>query len=105
MPSNVLTLKNSVPANWMRAAVRSARVTDVRSCRKAAVVKKIEPTKNVTPIPGRGADAHCETNEATAKQVEPIANSTPIHQSAESRRQRTVATLDGGAHAGLARSG
>ena len=52
MPANVLTLKNSVPANWMSDARLSAGVSDVRSCRKAAHVKKIEPTKNVTPIAG-----------------------------------------------------
>ena len=46
-------LKNSVPANWMPPAHQSTRpppVTRVvRNCRSAAEVKKIEPTKNVTP--------------------------------------------------------
>src|SRR3954464_2518725 len=89
MPSNVLTLKNRVPTNWISEASLSARVTDARSCTNAAVVKKIEPTKNVTPSPGRGAEAHCETNEATAKQDAPIANSTPIHQSASPGRHQS----------------
>src|SRR5262245_39373048 len=87
---NVLTLKKSVPANWISEARLSAGVSDRRSCRNAALVKKIEPTKNVTPRPGRGTDAHWEMNDATAKHVEPIANSTPIHQSpAAGRHHRT----------------
>ena len=52
-------------------------------------MKKIEPTKYVTPIAGRGADAHCETIAATAKQADPIANSTPIHHATRSGRHQT----------------
>src|SRR5262245_53670637 len=89
MPMKVLTLKNSVPANWISEARLSAGVSESRSCRNVALVKKIEPTKNVTPRPGRVTDAHCEANEATAKQVEPIANSTPIHQSRSVGRHRS----------------
>lgn len=80
MPANVLTLKNSVPTNWTSAATLSVRVCDVRSCRNAAAVKNTEPTKKVTPIAGRGADAHCEANDAIAKHAEPMPNSAPIHQ-------------------------
>src|SRR3954453_3051862 len=46
IPKNVVTLKNSVPANWTAAAhtaVPSPRAT--RSCSKDATVKKIEPAK------------------------------------------------------------
>src|SRR5690348_11546500 len=50
------------------------------SCRNAAVVKKIDPMKNVIPMPGRVTDDHCDAIAATPKHVDPIANSTPIHQ-------------------------
>src|SRR5664280_1974702 len=49
-------------------------------CRYAAEVKKIEPTKNVTPMPSRGVLAHCAASAATKKHVEPTENSTLIHQ-------------------------
>ena len=42
-------------------------------------MKKIEPTKNVTPIASRGLEAHCAATAATKKQVDPTANSTAIH--------------------------
>ena len=46
IPVKVVTLKNSVPANWTRAAATSLpSPRAVRSCSKAAVVKKSEPTK------------------------------------------------------------
>ena len=48
----------------------------------------IEPTKNVTPIAGRGADAHWDANDATAKQTDPAANRTPVHQVSRSARMR-----------------
>ena len=43
-------------------------------------MKKIEPTKNVTPMPGRETLAHCAASAATVKHSEPSANSTLIHQ-------------------------
>jgi hypothetical protein len=76
----VLTLKNSVPANWMSDARRSSGETACLSCRNAAVVKNREPTKNVTPMPGRETVAHCDATDATAKHVEPAAKSQPVHQ-------------------------
>jgi hypothetical protein len=54
-------------------------------------VNAIEPAKNVTPIPGRGADAHWDANDATAKQTDPAANSTPVHQPFRAGRRRTAA--------------
>ena len=59
------------------------------NCRPAAVVKNSDPTKNVTPIAGRGADAHYDAIAATAKQDDPIPNSTPIHQPMRSGRHQT----------------
>jgi hypothetical protein len=54
---NVVTLKNRVPADWMTAAHHAARpppgsrrawkLSDV--CSRPPAVKRIEPTKNVTP--------------------------------------------------------
>lgn len=105
MPANVLTLKNSVPTNWTSAATLSVRVCDVRSCRNAATVKNTEPTKKVTPIAGRGADAHCEANDAIAKHAEPMPNSAPIHQLTRSGRNHTTVTLEGGASTCIARNG
>ncbi len=56
---NVVALKNSVPADWMTAAHhadrpppgsrRERKLSDV--CSRPPAVKKIEPTKNVTPAP------------------------------------------------------
>jgi hypothetical protein len=60
-----------------------------RHCTKAATVKKIDPTKKVTPMPGRGAEAHCDTKAARAKHSEPTAKSTPIHHEARSGRHQT----------------
>ena len=49
----MLTLKQSVPANWMPPAHQSRRPPParrvVRNCSRAAAVKKIEPTKKVIP--------------------------------------------------------
>jgi hypothetical protein len=53
------------------------------------MVKKIDPTKYVTPMPGRGADAHCDAIAASAKQADPIANSRPIHHETRSGRHQT----------------
>ncbi len=83
----MLTLKNKVPASWTIAAVRSRPVAVV-SCRNDASVKASEPTKNVTPIAARGADAHCEANEATAKHTDPAAKSTAVHHSLRSAWRR-----------------
>jgi hypothetical protein len=44
---NVVALKNSVPANWMIAAHRSAGPRASHICIPAPAVKSIEPTKNV----------------------------------------------------------
>jgi hypothetical protein len=52
-------------------------------------VKKIDPTKKVTPMAGRGADAHCDTNAASAKHSDPIAKSSAIHHEARSGRHQT----------------
>ena len=96
------TLKKSVPTNWTTllhqsirlgsnattrkrpAAPRGARsaLKVSRHCSPAAVVKKIEPTKNTA------ASALAPTSFAnpgsgpTMKQVAPIANRTPIHHEA-----------------------
>lgn len=35
-------------------------------------MKKIEPAKNVTPMPGRGVEAHCAASEASRKHVAPV---------------------------------
>jgi hypothetical protein len=97
-PSNVLTLKNRVPASWTSAAMRSRPVAVV-SCRYEALVNAIEPTKNVTPIAGRGADAHCEANEATAKQTDPAANSAAVHHALRAI-MRSCVTAGGAASPG-----
>ena len=54
---NVVALKNSVPADWITAAhhaerpppcsLRAWKLSDV--CSRPPAVKRIEPTKNVTP--------------------------------------------------------
>src|SRR3954451_13337565 len=114
---NVLTLKNSVPASWTTAAsqsmrpgshnagqpggrprvccaVRAARETS-RSCAQAPAVKRSEPAKNVTPIQGPGADAHCDATDAAAKQKEPSAKSVasvPVEPALRCARDRHVTT-------------
>jgi len=57
IPWNVVTLKNSVPADWITADHQSARPPGSRrpgkasdDCSSPPPVKKIEPTKNVTPV-------------------------------------------------------
>ena len=58
MPWNVVTLKNSVPADWITAAHHAARPAGERprsrmhshTCSAPPHVKKIEPTKNVTAV-------------------------------------------------------
>ena len=95
IPANVLTLKNKVPASWTSAASRSALRSGpgvAVSCRYDADVNPIEPTKNVTPIAGREADAHWEANDASAKQTDPAANSTPIHQPLRAGRHQLPAS-------------
>ncbi len=52
-------------------------------------MKKIEPTKNVTPIAGRELEAHCEARAATGKHSDPSANSTLIHQPRRRGRHHT----------------
>jgi hypothetical protein len=56
-PWNVVTLKNSVPADWTTAAHHAARPAPgarrpgkaSQVCTAPPPVKKIDPTKNVTP--------------------------------------------------------
>ena len=43
-------------------------------------MKKIEPTKNVTPIAGREVEAHCDAIPPATKHSDPIENRTAIHQ-------------------------
>ena len=58
IPWNVVTLKNSVPADWITAAHHAARPSPGSrrapnasdDCSSPPPVKKIEPTKNVTPV-------------------------------------------------------
>ncbi len=101
MAARVVTLKKTVPTSCTRLALQSIRpgshvqkrnrspapaarawgaLTVCRYCRKAALVKKIEPTKNTIASasvptrptkPGKGP---------TVKHSEPMAKSTPIHQ-------------------------
>ena len=52
-------------------------------------MKKIDPTKKVTPIPPRGLEAHCAASAATMKQSEPTANRTLIHQLRRRGRHQT----------------
>ena len=52
-------------------------------------MKKIEPTKNVTSMPGREVRAHCAAIAAIAKQSEPTENSTLIHQARLRGRHQT----------------
>src|SRR4051794_29842467 len=40
----------------------------------------MEPTKKVTPMAGREADAHCDATLATAKHAAPIAKPRAIHE-------------------------
>ena len=44
-------------------------------------MKKIEPTKNTTPIAGRDVELHCVTIAPTVKHDDPTTNRTAIHQS------------------------
>ena len=70
----------SVPANWIAAAPTSVPLPRaVRSCSKAAVVKKSEPTKYVTATT-RSERSEAPGNEATAKKAEPIMKRTPIRR-------------------------
>src|SRR5436305_12565354 len=102
MAANVLTLNRSVPMNWISAASQSIRLgshdagRQREGCLPGAIwrstlaasanwrypaeVKNSEPTKNVTPIPGRLAEAHCEAIPPRVKHNEPRANRTAIHQ-------------------------
>ena len=57
-------------------------------------MKKIDPTKYVTPMAGRGADAHCDTKAASAKHSDPTAKSRPIHHETRSGRHQTPSTSD-----------
>jgi hypothetical protein len=48
----------------------------------------------VTPMAGRGADAHCDTKAASAKHSDPTAKSRPIHHETRSGRHQTPSTSD-----------
>ena len=52
-------------------------------------MKKIEPTKNVTSMPGREVRAHCAAIAATVKQSEPTEKKTLIHQARLRGRHQT----------------
>ena len=84
MASNVLRLKNNVPASWTTAAQPSRRPCEgsarpARHCRVAAVVKNSDPAKNVTEsasVPTRSTN---DGAAPAAKQAEPTANRMAIH--------------------------
>jgi hypothetical protein len=54
-----------------------------------AVVKQMEPQKNVTPI--QSAEEPSAATEGTRNIVEPAVNSAPIHHAAFRGRQRHMA--------------
>ena len=100
--SNVLTLKNSVPANWTTAAHQSIRpgsrpntrsrcrsptrsglrsaLTVSRYCSAAAAVKNSEPAKNTAASVAAPTSCTNPGNGPKAKHAEPMMNSTAIHQ-------------------------
>jgi hypothetical protein len=57
----------------------------------AAVVKKIEPTKNTNPSAAAPTSWTNPGNGATKKQVAPIAKSTPIHHDIRRGAHQTLA--------------
>ncbi len=57
--------------------------------RKAADVKKIDPTKKTAASAAEPTHSTKPGNGATRKQVEPIANRTPIHHDARRGAHQT----------------
>src|SRR3954447_3506558 len=100
---NVLTLKKMVPANWISELHRSSGSTACRACRKAADVKKIEPTKKTTPSTDDPTSSTNPGNGATRKHAEPIANRTPVHHPIRCGAHQTPASMTGGASATMSR--
>ncbi len=104
--ARVVTLKNTVPTSCTALADQSMREGSQvqkrrrrspgvvalaersawgafsvwRYCREAALVKKIDPTKNVMASASVPTQPTYPGRAPTAKQIEPDANSTPIHQ-------------------------
>src|SRR3954466_9991505 len=93
---NVLTLKKTVPANWMRELHLSNRSMACKACSNAADVKKIEPTKKTTPSTDDPTSSTNPGNGATRKHAEPTANRTPVHHAMRCGAHQTPASLTGG---------
>src|SRR4051794_34852321 len=85
-------LNSSVPANWTIAACQSAPASRgvAASCSAAALVKKIEPTKNTMPSAVDPTSCRKPGKGPTRKHSEPIANSAPITRG-ERKRPLSVA--------------
>src|SRR5262249_44654238 len=101
--SKVLMLKKIVPATWTAEAHQSSprqASAVVSSCRVAAEVKKIEPTKNTSPSTREPTSSTKPGNGPTRKHVEPIAKRTPTHHDAcRGRHQWTRMRRSAGAAA------
>ena len=107
--SKVLTLKRIVPASWIteashpisvgrhvtgRSGRRSSRGLAAcpafaawKYCRYPALVKKIEPMKNVQAI--HSAELPSAASAGTRNSTEPTAKSAPIHHPSRSGRNQT----------------
>ena len=59
-------------------------------------MKKIDPTKKITPIAGRELDPHCEATAPTTKHSEPSENRTAIHQLRRRGRHQTDPSVGSG---------
>src|SRR6476659_391333 len=77
---NVLTLKNSVPANWTTHDHRSRPPPLCSIWSSAADVKKTEPAKKTAASTSEPTSSTKPGSGPTRKHAEPIANSTPIHR-------------------------
>src|SRR3954451_11946853 len=63
----------------MADAHQSTGSSDCTSCRKAALVKKIEPTKKVIPTTDAATSEAYPGTDPSAKQKDPIMKRTPVH--------------------------
>jgi hypothetical protein len=80
----VLTLKNSVPANWTTHAQRSRPPPLCNIWTSAAEVKKIEPAKKTAASASEPTSSTKPGSGPTRKHAEPIAKRTPIQRVAVS---------------------
>ncbi len=76
---NVDRLKKSVPASWMSPAHQANRSPDWRNCKNAADVKKMEPTKYVTPSAFAPTRLAYGGKAPSAKHVDPTMKRVAIH--------------------------